>query len=76
IAIIFISWKRRHYDKSTLSFFSDCAYQCKHLPDHWSKKASILKFEVIQSIHRVRKQSCELKVKKHNKIGKLHCAHL
>ncbi|CAH3113680.1 unnamed protein product [Porites lobata] len=43
IAIIFICWKRRHYDKSTLSFLSDCAYQCKHLPEYWSKKASVLK---------------------------------
>ena len=43
IAIIFICWKRTHYDKSTLSFLSDCAYQCKHLPEYWSKKASILK---------------------------------
>ena len=43
IAIIFIRWKRRRYDKSTLSFLSDCAYQCKHLPEYWSKKASVLK---------------------------------
>ena len=43
IAIIFICWRRKHYDKSTLSFLSDCAYQCKHLPEYWSKKASILK---------------------------------
>lgn len=43
IAIIFICWKRRHYDKSTLSFLSDCAYQCRHLPEYWSKKASVLK---------------------------------
>ena len=43
IVIIFICWRRRHYDKSTLSFLSDCAYQCKHLPEYWSKKASILK---------------------------------
>lgn len=43
LAIVFICWRRRHYDKSTLSFLSDCAYQCKHLPEYWSKKASILK---------------------------------
>lgn len=27
----------------SLSFLSDCAYQCKHLPEYWSKKASVLK---------------------------------
>ena len=43
IAIIFICWGRRHYNKSILSFLSDCAYQCKHLPECWSKKVSILK---------------------------------
>ena len=43
MAIIFICWKRRHYDKSTLSFLSDCAYQCKHLPEYWSRKTTILK---------------------------------
>ena len=43
IAIIFICWRRKQYDKSTLSFLSDCAYQRKHLPEYWSKKASILK---------------------------------
>ena len=43
MVIVFICWRRRHYDKSTLSFLSDCAYQCKHLPEYWSKKASILK---------------------------------
>ena len=43
IAIIFIYWRRRHYNKSTLSFLSDGAYQCKHLLEYWSKKASILK---------------------------------
>lgn len=43
LAIIFICWRRKHYNKSTLSFLSDCAYQCKYLPAYWSKKASILK---------------------------------
>ena len=43
MAIIFICWRRRHYDKSTLAFLSDCAYQGQHLPEYWSKKASILK---------------------------------
>ena len=43
IAIVFICWRRRHCDKSTLSFLGDCAYQYKHFPEYWSKKASILK---------------------------------
>lgn len=43
IAIIFLCWRRIHYDKLTLSFLSDCAYQCKHVPEYLSKKASILK---------------------------------
>ena len=43
IAIIFICWRRRHYNKSILSFLSDFAYQCKHLPEYWWKKVSILK---------------------------------
>lgn len=43
LAIIFICWRRKHYDKSTLSFLSDCAYQCKYLPAYWAKKASVLK---------------------------------
>lgn len=43
MAIIFICWRRRHYDKSTLSFLSDCVYQRNHLPEYWSKKASFLK---------------------------------
>lgn len=43
IALIFICWKRRHYDKSTLSFLSDSAYQREHLSEYLSKKATILK---------------------------------
>ena len=43
MAIIFISWRRCHYNKSTLSFLSDCVCQCNHLPEYWSKIASILK---------------------------------
>ena len=33
MAIIFICWRRRHYDKSTLSFLSNCVHQCNHLPE-------------------------------------------
>ena len=39
-AIIFNRWRRRQYNKSTLSYLSYCAlmHQCKHLPEYWSKK--------------------------------------
>lgn len=42
-SFISTTWGRKHYDKSSLSFLSDCAYQCKYLPAYWAKKASNLK---------------------------------
>ena len=38
MAILFNIWRRRHYDKSTLSFLSDSDYQKKFLPDYWKCK--------------------------------------
>lgn len=64
-AILFICWRRRHYDKSTLSFFSDCAYQCQHLPEYWKKKTDILKLiteKKVEIWHSVLRRNTE----KHN----------
>ena len=38
LAILFISWQRRHYNKSTLSFLSDVAYQKTFLPGYFRVK--------------------------------------
>ena len=34
IAILFNIWRRKHYDKSSLSFLSDSEYQRSFLPDY------------------------------------------
>ena len=62
LAIIFICWRRKHYDKSTLSFLSDCAYQCKYLLSYWAKKASILKLiteKKVEVWHSVQRRNTE-----------------
>ena len=41
-AILFICWRRRHYDKSTLSFLSDTAHQKMNIKDYYSPKQQIL----------------------------------
>ena len=38
LAILFISWQRRHYNKSTLSFLSDLAYHKTFLPEYFQLK--------------------------------------
>ena len=38
LAILFISWQRHHYNKSTLSFLSDLAYQKTFLPKYFRVK--------------------------------------
>lgn len=38
IAILFNIWRRKHYDKSSLSFLSDSEYQRTFLPDYWKHK--------------------------------------
>ena len=42
MAVIFICWERRHYNKSTLSFLSDMDYQKVFLPRYWTKKLQFL----------------------------------
>ena len=42
VAVIFICWERRHYNKSTLSFQSDVDYQNVFLPSYWTKKLQFL----------------------------------
>ena len=41
-AVLFICWRRRHYDKSTLSFLSDTAHQKLNSRDYYSTKRRIL----------------------------------
>lgn len=38
MAVLFICWRRRHYNKSTLSWLSDAEYQKASLPHYWSTK--------------------------------------
>lgn len=38
MAILFNIWRRRHYDKSMLSFLSNSDYQKNFLPDYWKCK--------------------------------------
>lgn len=58
LAILFISWQRRHYNKSTLSFLSDLAYQKTFLPEYFRVKLQWLsiftekKVEVFHSLLR------------------------
>ena len=58
LAILFISWHRRHYNKSTLSFLSDLAYHKTFLPEYFQLKLQWLsiitekKVEVFHSLLR------------------------
>ena len=58
MAVIFICWERRHYNKSTLSFLSDMDYQKVFLPSYWTKKLQFLslitekKVEIFHSLLR------------------------
>lgn len=58
MAVLFICWSRRHYNKSTLSFLSDMEYQKVFLPGYWTKKLQYLslitekKVEIFHSILR------------------------
>lgn len=58
LAILFISWQRRHYNKSTLSFLSDLAYHKTFLPECFQLKLQWLsiitekKVEVFHSLLR------------------------
>ena len=38
MAILFNIWHRKHYEKSSLSFVSDCDYQKAFLPNYWKCK--------------------------------------
>lgn len=42
IAILFIIWKRKHYNKSTLSMLSDLEYQRIYVPSYYSTKKNWL----------------------------------
>ena len=63
MAILFNIWRRRHYDKSTISFLSDCDYQKNFLPDYWKCKQHWLylfvekKIEIWHSLLRAHTQS-------------------
>jgi len=63
MAILFNIWRRRHYDKSTLSFLSDSDYQKTFLPDYWKCKQHWLylfvekKIEIRHSMLRAHTQS-------------------
>lgn len=63
MAILFNIWRRRHYDKSTLSFLSDSDYQMNFLPDYWQRKQHWLylfvekKIEIWHSLLRAHTQS-------------------
>ena len=56
LAILFISWQRCHYNKSTLSFPSDLAYKKTFLPEYFRVKLQWLsiitekKVEVFHSL--------------------------
>ena len=63
IAILFNIWRRKHYDKSSLSFLSDSEYQRSFLPDYWKHKQHWLylfvekKIEIWHSLLRANTQS-------------------
>ena len=38
ITLLFIIWKRRHYNKSSISMLSDIKYQMGHLQDYFQRK--------------------------------------
>ena len=63
MAILFNIWRRKHYDKSTISFLSDCDYQKNFLPDYWKSKQDWLylfvekKVEIWHSLLRAHTQS-------------------
>lgn len=58
LAILFISWQRHHYNKSTLSFLSDLDYQKTFIPEYFRVKLQRLsvitekKVEVFHSLLR------------------------
>ena len=58
MAVLFICWGRKHYNKSTLSFLSDMEYQKVFFPSYWSKKLQFLglftekKVEIFHSLLR------------------------
>lgn len=62
MAVLFICWERRHYNKSTLSFLSDIEYQKAFMPSYWSKKLRFLslitekKVEIFHSLLRENSQ--------------------
>ncbi|XP_078374568.1 uncharacterized protein LOC144658110 [Oculina patagonica] len=62
MAILFNIWRRKHYDKSTLSFLSDSDYQKNFLPEYWQCKQQWLylfvekKVEIWHSILRANTQ--------------------
>lgn len=62
MAVLFICWERRHYNKSTLSFLSDIEYQKAFMPSYWSKKLQFLslitekKVEIFHSLLRENSQ--------------------
>lgn len=63
MVILFNIWRRRHYDKSTLSFLSDSDCQKNFLPDYWKCKQHWLylfvekKIEIWHSMLRAHTQS-------------------
>lgn len=63
MAILFICWRRRHYDKSTLSWLSDADHQRSRVPDYWSTKLKWLalitekKVEIWHSLLRAKTES-------------------
>lgn len=58
MAVLFICWGRKHYNKSTLSFLSDMEYHKSFLPSYWSRKLEFLslftekKVEIFHSLLR------------------------
>ena len=62
MAILLNIWHRKHYDKSTLSFLSDCDYQKASLPNYWQCKKQWLflfvekKIEIWHSLLRAHTQ--------------------
>ena len=63
MAILFNIWRRKHYDKSTLSFLSDWDYQKNFLANYWQCKKQWLylfvekKIEIWHSLLRAHTQS-------------------
>lgn len=72
LAILFISWQRRHHNKSTLSFLSDLAYQKTFLSEYFRVKLQWLsvitekKVEIFHSLLRKDTRSCNTGVEVQN----------